>query len=173
MWREKEKRIPRKTNQAFNNATNAVPTMTNGNRTRRYIQTHATGTYLPNGCHRTALLMDRTYMIIDKVCRNDTVELVCALFEVPRSCLYAYRERSRQPNTKRMALRSRVQELFVESRSSAGSRSIMGMMREDGVVIGRFKVSRLMEELGLISKQPGKHAYKLAAVERIATLVTI
>lgn len=112
-------------------------------------------------------------MIIDKVCRNDTVELVCALFEVPRSCLYAYRERSRQPNTKRMALRSRVQELFVESRSSAGSRSIMGMMREDGVVIGRFKVSRLMEELGLISKQPGKHAYKLAAVERIATLVTI
>jgi putative transposase len=59
-----------------------------------------------------------------------------------------------------MALRSRVHELFVESRSSAGSRSIMGMMREDGVVIGLFKVSRLMEELDLICKQPGRHAYK-------------
>lgn len=80
---------------------------------------------------------------------------------------YRYRERSRQPNIKRMALRSRVHELFVESRSSAGSRSIMGMMREDGVVIGRFKVSRLMEELGLICKQPGRHAYKQATVERI------
>ncbi|KVE24478.1 hypothetical protein WS67_20430 [Burkholderia singularis] len=45
-------------------------------------------------------------------------------------------------------LRSRVHELFVESRSSAGSRSIMGMMREQGTTIGRFKVSRLMEELG-------------------------
>lgn len=66
-----------------------------------------------------------------------------------------------------MALRSRVHELFTESRSSAGSRSIMGMMREDGVVIGRFKISRLMEELGLICKQPGKHAYKQATVERI------
>ncbi|NKI72811.1 IS3 family transposase [Collimonas pratensis] len=110
---------------------------------------------------------DRTYEIIDKVCHNDPVELVCAVFDVPRSCLYAYRERSRQPNAKRMALRSRVHELFVESRSSAGSRSIMGMMREDGVVIGRFKISRLMEELGLICKQPGRHAYKQATVERI------
>jgi len=66
-----------------------------------------------------------------------------------------------------MALRSRIHELFVESRSSAGSRSIMGMMREEGTVIGRFKVSRLMEELGLICKQPGRHAYKQATVERI------
>jgi putative transposase len=41
-----------------------------------------------------------------------------------------------------MALRSRVYELFVESRSSAGSRSIMGMMSEEGTVIGRYKVSR-------------------------------
>ncbi len=41
------------------------------------------------------------------------------------------------------------------------------MMREQGTVIGRFKVSRLMEELGLICKQPGSHAYKQATVERI------
>jgi putative transposase len=93
--------------------------------------------------------------------------MVCAVFDVPRSCLYAYRARSRRPNTKRMALRSRVHELFVESRSSAGSRSIMGMMREDGIAIGRFKVSRLMEELGVICKQPGSHAYKRATVERV------
>ncbi|EON12912.1 transposase, partial [Pandoraea sp. SD6-2] len=67
----------------------------------------------------------------------------------------------------RIALRSRVHELFVESRSSAGSRSIMGMLREQGTTVGRFKVSRLMDELGLICKQPGNHAYKRATVERI------
>ncbi|SIT65150.1 putative transposase [Burkholderia sp. b14] len=66
-----------------------------------------------------------------------------------------------------MALRSRVHELFVQSRSSAGSRSIMSMMREEGTAIGRFKVSRLMQELALICKQPGGHAYKQATVERI------
>jgi len=55
-----------------------------------------------------------------------------------------------------MAPRGRVHELFIESRSSAGSRSIMGMIREEVAGIGRFTVSRLMEELGLIRKQPGR-----------------
>ncbi len=66
-----------------------------------------------------------------------------------------------------MALRSRVHELFIESRSSAGSRSIMEMMRERGSTIGRFKVCRLMDELGLICKQPGGHAYNRATIERV------
>jgi putative transposase len=65
-----------------------------------------------------------------------------------------------------MTLR-RVNELFVESRSLAGSRSIMGLMREDGIAIGRCKVSGLMMELGLIYKQPGGHACKRATVERV------
>ena len=39
------------------------------------------------------------------------------------------------------------------------------MMQEDGEKIGRFKVSGLMRELGLISKQPGSHAYKKVTVE--------
>jgi len=65
-----------------------------------------------------------------------------------------------------MALRSKVNQLFNQSRGSAGSRSILGMLREDGVSIGRFRVRRLMRELGLVSKQPGSHAYKQATVER-------
>ena len=60
----------------------------------------------------------------------------------------------------RVVLRSRVNELFTQSRSAAGSRSIMLMMKEDGMQIGRFKVRKLMSEMGLISKQPGSHAYK-------------
>jgi len=39
-------------------------------------------------------------------------------------------------------------------------------MLRDGVTIGRFRVRRLMRELGLVSKQPGSHAYKQATVER-------
>ncbi|KSE15350.2 hypothetical protein AO919_32880, partial [Pseudomonas aeruginosa] len=52
-----------------------------------------------------------------------------------------------------MALRSQVNQLFSQSRGSAGSRSILGMLREEGVTIGRFRVRRLMRELGLVSKQ--------------------
>lgn len=72
-----------------------------------------------------------------------------------------------------MALRSRVHELFVESRSPAGSCSIMDMLRTQGTTIGRFKVSRLMDELGLICEQPGSHAYRRATAERIANPNTL
>lgn len=65
-----------------------------------------------------------------------------------------------------MSLRSRINELFSQSRSSAGSRSIVAMLRDEGVEVGRFKVRGLMREQGLISKQPGSHAYKKATVER-------
>ncbi len=42
----------------------------------------------------------------------------------------------------------------------------MSMMRELGHQIGRFKVRSLMKEAGLVSKQPGSHAYKTAKSER-------
>jgi putative transposase len=91
---------------------------------------------------------------------------LCSVFEVTRSCYYAYCRKRRFPDAKRVVLRSRVSELFTQSRSAAGSRSIMLMMKEDGLQIGRFKVRRLMREMNLISKQPGFHAYKKATIER-------
>ncbi len=91
--------------------------------------------------------------------------MVCSAFDVPRSCYYAHRLRRRRVDARRFALRSRVNELFSKSRGSTGSLSILGMLREDGVENGRFRVRRLMRELGLVSKQPGSHAYKQATIE--------
>jgi putative transposase len=42
----------------------------------------------------------------------------------------------------------------------------MLMMQDEGEQIGRVKIRSLMRELELVSKQPGSHAYKKAAVER-------
>ncbi len=92
--------------------------------------------------------------------------MVCSAFYVARSCYYVHRLRRRRVDARRVALRSQVNQLFSQSRGSAGSRSILGMLREEGVTIGRFRVRRLMRELGLVSKQPGSHAYKQATVER-------
>jgi hypothetical protein len=78
----------------------------------------------------------RTYEVIDQICESESVELICAVLDVSRSCLYVHRERARRVEVERMARRSRVHDLFVESRS------IMGMMREEGTMIRRFKVSR-------------------------------
>jgi transposase len=71
------------------------------------------------------------------------VSLACAM-----RCLrqyFSYRAydhcmRRRAPDPERVRLRSRVNELFGQSRGAAGSRSIVSMMQEDGEQIGRFKV---------------------------------
>ena len=69
-------------------------------------------------------------------------------------------------NRERLQQRSEVRRLFKESRSSAGSRTLMSSLRDLGHQIGRFKVRSLMKEAGLVSKQPGSHAYKAAPYER-------
>ena len=104
--------------------------------------------------------------MIDQLRREEPVELLCSVFEVTRSCYYAHCHKRRSPDVARLALRVRVNELFTQSRNAAGSRTIMCMMREEGIQIGRFKVRKLMREMKLISKQPGSHAYKKATVER-------
>ncbi|WP_151892288.1 IS3-like element IS222 family transposase [Pseudomonas aeruginosa] len=108
----------------------------------------------------------RSYALIDQLSEHESVEVVCSAFDVARSCYYVHRLRRRRVDARRVALRSQVNQLFSQSRGSAGSRSILGMLREEGVTIGRFRVRRLMGELGLVSKQPGSHAYKQATVER-------
>ena len=91
---------------------------------------------------------------------------LCSIFEVPRSTYYSYRNRKRRIDSERIRLRIKVAEIFNISRQSAGSRTIVDRMREEGESIGRFKVRRLMKEAGLESKQPKPYAYKTATVER-------
>ncbi|WP_152690388.1 IS3 family transposase [Pseudomonas fluorescens] len=108
----------------------------------------------------------RAHALIDQLSAQEPVDWLCVVFDITRSCYYAYRLRRRTPDAERLRLRSRVNELFTQSRSAAGSRSIVLMMKENGEQIGRFKVRGLMRELALVSKQPGSHAYKQATVER-------
>ncbi|CCO50282.1 transposase (fragment) [Vibrio nigripulchritudo SOn1] len=92
--------------------------------------------------------------------------MVCAVFGVPTSSYYEYRNRHREINANRLQLLSEVKRLFNTSRGSAGSRSLVMMLREEGHNIGRFKVRRLMQEANLVSKQPGAHKYKQVTHER-------
>lgn len=93
---------------------------------------------------------------------------VCETFDVPASSYYDYRKQCKKVDVERLALRSKIKQLFRMSRNAASSRTLVEMMREQlGVKIGRFKVRALMREAALVSKQPGSHAYKLAQAERL------
>src|SRR3569832_1170477 len=109
---------------------------------------------------------DRAYALIDQLSAHEPVDLVCAMFDVPRSCYYAHCCRCDHIDVDRMRLRGCVHEIFKQSRQAAGSRTVRDMMQESGIEIGRFKVRHLMRELGLISKQPGPPAYKQTKVEQ-------
>ena len=82
------------------------------------------------------------------------------------SCFYNYLARKQTVDRERLHHRSELRRLFKESRCSAGSRTLMFGMRKLGHPIGRFKVRSLMKEAGLVSKQPGGHAYKNVQSER-------
>ena len=97
---------------------------------------------------------------------HETTELVCSTLGVGVSSFYERRKRRQQIETKRRLLRARIKRLFIKSRNSAGTRTLVDMLKHEGVIMGRFKVGRLMKEQGLTSKQPGPHAYRIANVER-------
>jgi putative transposase len=109
---------------------------------------------------------DQSYVLIDRLSEREPVDRVCQVFDIPKSCYYAYKQRRRRIDVERIQLKVRVNEAFNTSRGAAGSRTIKAMLNETGIDIGRYKVSRLMGELGIICKQPGPHAYKQARVER-------
>ncbi|WP_374840412.1 IS3 family transposase [Pseudomonas aeruginosa] len=107
----------------------------------------------------------RSYALIDQLSEQESVEVVCSAFDVARSCYYVHRLRRRRVDARRVALRSQVNQLFSQSRGSARQPQHSGHAARRGRDHLRFRVRRLMRELGLVSKQPGSHAYKQATVE--------
>jgi len=92
--------------------------------------------------------------------------IACEVMDVPTSSYYDYCIRRDVIDVERLTLRAQVTTIFKQFRSASGSRTIVTKLQEDGVSIGRFKVTRLMEEAGLICGQPGPHNYKVAKKER-------
>jgi putative transposase len=94
-----------------------------------------------------------------------SVKKLCELFEIPRSSFH-YRLKHRGiTKPERAVLRQKVIEIHGLSRGSAGARTISGQLNQDGESVGRYKAARLMEEVGVVSKQPNKHKYKISEDE--------
>ena len=104
--------------------------------------------------------------MVGQLSEHESVELVCDVFEVPRSSYYEYKNRDTSIKPEEVKLRSKINELFTRSRGSAGSRTLVAMLSECGLPAGVFKVRRIMRDMQLVCKQPGPHAYKSATIER-------
>lgn len=107
--------------------------------------------------------------MIDPLRAHEALVFICEVLEVPRSSYYDFCCKREQIDVERLNVKLQVKELFVLSRVSLGSRSICCLMTEEGIEIGRFNVSRQMEEMNLVSKRPGGHKYKQARAEHLDT----
>lgn len=84
---------------------------------------------------------------------------------VSRSAYYAWRQRQTRPkplNFTVWRLRVRLKTLFDASRGSLGSRGLVKRLRQEGFVVGRYRVRTLMKTLNLTVQQ--RRAYKVTTV---------
>ena len=89
--------------------------------------------------------------------------MLCEQFDVCRSTYKYWCGRRSIINPDRVKLRALISEKHKLSNGSAGSRSIAAMVSQDGIDLSRYRARRLMKDLGLVSCQLPKHAYKKAA----------
>jgi len=81
------------------------------------------------------------------------VTVLCKVMEVSRSRFYDYLNSLKVPDDPgKVALNARIVAIFKEHRSKYGSRRIVKQLNDEGRRIGRYKVRRLMRELGLKAK---------------------
>ena len=79
------------------------------------------------------------------------VTILCAVMQVSRSGFYDYLHSGTDPDDplSDRELKARIRGIFKLSRSSYGSRRMVRQLRSEGCQIGRYKVRRLMRQLGL------------------------
>lgn len=85
------------------------------------------------------------------------ITVLCRVMKVSRSGFYNYLDRLRSPTVpdpSQKALEERIRAIFKESKSTYGSRRIMRKLRSEGHRIGRYRVGKLMRNLGLRAKTP-------------------
>jgi putative transposase len=102
------------------------------------------------------------------------VTVLCAVMRVSRSGFYGYLDRYKSGNDHRpgeAALMARIKEIFKQSKDSYGSRRIVKQLISEGHKIGRYKVRRMMRQMGLRAKTlkrfklttDSRHAFPVAA----------
>ncbi|MDD1830267.1 IS3 family transposase, partial [Photobacterium sp. ZSDE20] len=60
-----------------------------------------------------------------------------------------------------------IKEVHAASNGSAGARSIADMVSTQGVKLSRYRASKLMKAMGLVSCQSPKHKYRKTSKEHV------
>ena len=81
-------------------------------------------------------------------------------FDFRKSTYFDKLKASKLKKHKEINIKDKIVELFGSSGNSAGSRTLRTQLANSDYQLGLFKIRRMMRELGLVSRQPGRHTYK-------------
>ncbi len=99
---------------------------------------------------------------------NYCVKKLCEVFNVHRSSYRYWRKRSKQLSPEQVKLQAMVREAHEASNGSAGARTIADIVTNTkGVSLSRYRATKMMKVLGLVSCQSPKHRYKRATQEHV------
>lgn len=102
-------------------------------------------------------------MIIKKLKQSHSIKTLCEVFNVHRSSYNYWRKRPVSIDTETVKLRSLVSEAHAASNGSAGTRTITDIVTNLGTNLSRYRATKLMRTLGLVSCQLPKHKYRRAS----------
>ncbi len=85
--------------------------------------------------------------LVDQVQQKANIVQACRVLRVSRASYYAARQRAKEPAI--CVASAQVKAAFRANQSCYGSRRVVDELKAQGIVIGRYKVRRLMREAGL------------------------
>jgi len=96
-----------------------------------------------------------------------TVTEICEALEIHRSSYRYWRSKSNVISLSDIQLQSEVKLAHKESSGSAGARTISSILAQRGIELSRYRATKLMKKLNLVSCQVKAHHYKKAANEHL------
>ena len=82
------------------------------------------------------------------------MRLLLKVMRVSRSAYYAWEEKRAKPDEKQASIRTAVRDVFYFHKRRYGARRVSDELKETGIKAGRFLVTRVMSEEGLMAKYP-------------------
>ncbi len=95
------------------------------------------------------------YHFIDAKKAEYPVRLLCRTLMVTRSGFYAWRHRGPSPRAQaNELLRTRIRDIHQRSRGTYGSPRVQAELQAQGFEVGRNRVAREMQQMGLFGRRP-------------------
>lgn len=95
------------------------------------------------------------------------VKTLCKVFGVHRSSYKYWRVRDKSISLDRLRLLSEVKQINRESNGFAGARTVADIATNRGFGLSRYRATKLMKQLGLVSCQMPQYSYKKGTKEHI------